>query len=114
MIHPDDASIINEAFIKSLNTGKTYKAEARLKSEEGKYRWHYVHGEPVKNEKGEIEKWIGAYTDIEDKKIAEEFLQLQAQVLESMDEGVSVSDEKGFILLPTRPKMKCSGTMRKN
>ncbi|MEJ7626477.1 MAG: PAS domain S-box protein [Ferruginibacter sp.] len=98
IVHPKDFEKINNLFAESLATGKHYKGEVRLKSKENNYEWHYVLGEPIKNDKGEIEKWAGAFTNINHQKLAEESLVLQAQVLESMDEGVSVSDEMGYIL----------------
>ncbi|MEO6582819.1 MAG: PAS domain S-box protein, partial [Ferruginibacter sp.] len=98
MVHPKDMKLISEIFNDSLATGKPYRAEVRLKSKEGNYEWHYVLGESIRNEKGIIEKWSGAFTNFNEQKLAEESMMLQSQVLESMDEGVSVADEKGTIL----------------
>lgn len=98
MVHPKDSAGVGETFAESLATGKPYRTEVRLRNKKNEYEWHYVLGEPIYNDKGEIEKWSGAFTNVNDQKLAEESLKLQAQVLESMDEGVSVSDENGFIL----------------
>lgn len=98
MVHPKDLATVSKAFSESLATGKPYRSEVRLKSKDNNYEWHYVLGEPIRNEKGEIERWTGALTNFNEQKLAEESLMLQAQVLESIDEGVSVSDEEGYIL----------------
>jgi PAS domain S-box-containing protein len=70
MVHPDDLPVISEAWINSMRNGSLYRSEARLKNKESKYRWHGVHGEPIKNGSGKIIKWIGAFTDIDDQKRA--------------------------------------------
>ena len=98
MVHPKDLALITKTFSDSLATGKPYRGEVRLKSKENNYEWHYVLGEPIRNDRGEIEKWTGAFTNFNEQKLAEESLMLQAQVLENIDEGVSVSDENGYIL----------------
>jgi PAS domain S-box-containing protein len=82
MVHPDDLNILAKAWNYSMQTGTTYKAEARLKGREGKYRWFHVHGEPILSEKKEIIKWVGAFTDIHEQKSAEELLRLSEEKLE--------------------------------
>jgi len=68
LVHPQDMESLMQIWTNSLLTGKTYHAEARLKNKAGAYRWHLVQGEAIKNEKGCIYKWIGAFTDIENLK----------------------------------------------
>jgi hypothetical protein len=68
IVHPDDLQAIGEKWQHSLRTGTVYRGEVRLKSRTGEYRWHSVHGEPIRNEKGNIKKWIGAFSDIHDQK----------------------------------------------
>lgn len=109
MVHPKDLNAIAKIFSESLATGKPYRGEVRLKSKDNNYEWHYVLGEPIRNEKGVIEKWTGAFTNFNEQKLAEESLMLQAQVLESMDEGVSVSDEDGYILFTNSAEDKIFG-----
>jgi hypothetical protein len=67
ILHPEDMEGIVKAWTKSMAEGIPYRAEARLRSKAGQYRWHFVHGEPVSNG-GEIVKWIGAFTDIHEMK----------------------------------------------
>lgn len=86
ILHPDDLKGITQAWTVSLSTGNTYKHQVRLKNKEGNYRWFYVHGEPVKNHKGEIESWIGAFTDINEQKIAE------ATLIESKEQFNAMAD----------------------
>ncbi|MBC7827202.1 MAG: PAS domain S-box protein [Chitinophagaceae bacterium] len=75
IVHPVDMQKIAQAWNESKTTGKVYNAEARLKNKYGDYRWHYVQGEPIRNEDGHIVKWIGAFTDIHDQKTVTEKLE---------------------------------------
>lgn len=71
VVHPDDLASIMTAWVYSLETGVAYRAEARLRNRDGSYRWHSVQGEPIRNQAGEIVKWCGAFTDIEEQKLRE-------------------------------------------
>jgi PAS domain S-box-containing protein len=75
MVHPVDMKRTASAWNNSKKTGQEYNAEVRLKSKEGQFRWHFVQGEPIRNEEGKIIKWIGAFTDIHDQKTATEKLE---------------------------------------
>jgi PAS domain S-box-containing protein len=79
MIHPDDVEPTGKIWEHSLISGDVYKAELRLKNKNGEYRWHYVHGEPVKNEKGQVTRWIGSLTDIHDQKTLSQKLEEQVR-----------------------------------
>ena len=80
MVHPDDLDEIAQTWINSMNTGSVYRTEVRLRNKAGDFRWHFAQGEPIRNEKGEIIKWIGAFTDIHDQKtIAERLENLVAE-----------------------------------
>jgi PAS domain S-box-containing protein len=47
---------------------------ARLRRFDGEYRWFLFRGVPLRDEHGNIVKWYGSSTDIEDRKRAEEEL----------------------------------------
>jgi len=77
MVHPEDLDRIAQIWEQSLKTGDVYKAELRLRDSFGEYRWHSVQGGPVRNEKGEITRWIGSLTDIHDQKTLSQKLEEQ-------------------------------------
>ncbi|MCC6287739.1 MAG: PAS domain S-box protein [Chitinophagaceae bacterium] len=83
MTHPDDVNGLMELWRKSLETGDTYKGEVRMKNYKNEYEWFFANGVPMRNEKGQIEKWIGAFTNINEQKKAEaELLRLFHEVEE--------------------------------
>lgn len=98
VVHPDDVEPISTAWQKARATGSNYEVEYRLKRHDGVYRWFLGRGVPMHNDKGEIVKWYGTSTEIQSYKELEASLKLQARVLESMEEGVSISDANGYIL----------------
>jgi len=84
MIHPDDRENVLYAWTVSLASGDIYKTQLRLKSKEGDYQWFYVHGEPIRDEEGKIEKWVGSFTNLnEQKKVEEELISAFQKIEES-------------------------------
>ncbi len=75
VLHPDDKLWVDEIWKHSLESGNYYKVELRLRDKHGNYRWFFGQGEPVKNARGEIVRWIGAFTDIQDQKEIEKNLE---------------------------------------
>jgi len=74
-IHPDDQESSRAFWRHTRNTGTMYEHEERLrKSQTGEYHWFLIHGLPVRDETGQIVKWFGTCTDIEDQKRAEQKL----------------------------------------
>jgi len=57
-----------------LEAGVRGEAEARLRRFDGAYRWFLFQTEPLRDEVGNIVKWYGLFTDIEDRKRTEEAL----------------------------------------
>ncbi|MEJ8801190.1 PAS domain-containing protein [Pontibacter sp. H249] len=75
VLHPNDSEMAIERWKYSVRTGDYYEIEYRIKDgTTGVYRWFLGQGIPMRNEAGEIIKWFGTCTDIEDHKRAEEEL----------------------------------------
>jgi PAS domain S-box-containing protein len=81
IVHPDDLPRVIEAWRASVETGQTYEVEQRNRGADGVYRWFQSRGRAVRNPKGEITAWYWLNTDIEDRKRAEEALQLNERNL---------------------------------
>jgi len=73
-VHPDDLPICIERWENSLSTGEPYEGEFRMRDAGGNYRWHLGRATAGRDADGNIIKWFGTNTDINDKKIAEESL----------------------------------------
>ncbi|HEX9451118.1 MAG TPA: PAS domain S-box protein, partial [Burkholderiales bacterium] len=76
-VHPDDLPDIVKRWTHSLATGELYEVEMRIRASSiGEYRWHLSRGLPVRNDQGEIVRWVGTTTDIHDQKEARAVLEL--------------------------------------
>lgn len=75
VVHEDDHAISIERWNYSLQTGKPYEVEHRIKRiSDGSFIWHLVKAVAVKNEQGEIIKWLGTSVDVHAQKQIEEQL----------------------------------------
>ncbi|MCU0551202.1 MAG: response regulator [Leptolyngbya sp. Prado105] len=68
IVHPDDLSILAEAWQTAQQEGTPYQAEGRIRRADGLYRWHLHQAMPLKDRQGQIIKWFGTATDIQDLK----------------------------------------------
>jgi PAS domain S-box-containing protein len=73
-IHPDDASLMSDYWRSILASGEPGEIEARLRRFDGEYRWFLFRANPLRDDSGNVVKWYGTNTDIEDRKRAEEAL----------------------------------------
>lgn len=71
VVHPEDLPDCIKRWTYSLETGNDYQAEFRLRRHDGEYLWHKARATVGLDANGEIVKWYGTSTDINDKKIAE-------------------------------------------
>jgi PAS domain S-box-containing protein len=72
--HPDDKKGMLQKWSAIRKSGVRGELEARLRRFDGEYRWFLFRAEPLHDESGNIVKWYGSSTDIEDRKRAEEAL----------------------------------------
>ena len=74
-VHPDDLTETVEKWRNSVTSGEPFEHEVRFRhAADEQYRWFLVRGVPLRDECGEILKWYGTATDIEDRKRAERAL----------------------------------------
>jgi len=82
--HPDDLPPLMEKWMKMLASGEPDAIEARLRRHDGIYHWFLIRAEPFRDESGNIVRWYGTSTDIDDRKKAEEALQANERNLTLM------------------------------
>lgn len=81
MFHPEDQERARIRWTHSLQTGEPYEIEYRLRHRSGVYRWTLGRAMPVRNEAGEIVRWFGTCTEIDDLKRMEQAKELLSQEL---------------------------------
>ena len=81
IFHPEDQPRAWDVWRHSLATGDLYEIEYRLRRHDGVYRWTLGRATPIRNEAGEIVRWFGTCTDIDDLKRVEHNTELLSQEL---------------------------------
>lgn len=69
-IHPEDLHRLADMWRKKLTSGEPGEFEARMRRHDGEYRWFLFRTAPVRDQSGNIVKWYGTNTDIDDLKRA--------------------------------------------
>ncbi len=85
-VHPDDVPATLERWERARDTSAPFEIEYRLLAGQGVYRWHLVRAMPMRDDSGAIVGWVGAATDIDDRRLAlerQEFLAEAGWVLGS-------------------------------
>ncbi len=91
-IHPDDAAGLATYWGAVLKSGQPGEIEARMRRFDGTFRWFLMRAVPLFDESGEIVKWYGTNTDIEDRKQAEALLASEKRLLEMVASGHSLKE----------------------
>ncbi|MGB7602733.1 MAG: diguanylate cyclase [Candidatus Sulfotelmatobacter sp.] len=87
-VHADDLALCVSTWESAVLAGNSYEAEYRLRDRDGHFRWFLVRANPIRNSAGEIIKWFGTCTDIENQKqnqqiLEEQILERTAQLADS-------------------------------
>jgi formate hydrogenlyase transcriptional activator len=96
--HPDDLERHNAKWLACVGSGQPFEDEVRFRRADGQYRWHLQRGVPLRDDAGNIVKWYGVLTDIEDRKRAEDKIREQEtelrQVLDFAPQLIAVTGSK--------------------
>jgi formate hydrogenlyase transcriptional activator len=106
LIHPDDLERHAGKWMEAVATGKPHENEVRSRRSDGQYRWQLDRGVPLRDEDGNIVKWYGVTTDIEDRKRAEDKIREQEselrQIVDFVPQLVAVFGPDGERLYANR------------
>jgi PAS domain S-box-containing protein len=106
VIHAEDVDGVVGKWRSSVETGKPFEAEARLRRADGEYRLMLLRKVPLRDEAGSIVKWYGSATDIEERERAEQELRQAEEhiraVLEYSPNWIFLKDTEGRYLLVNR------------
>ena len=84
LLHPNDTDRTTQAWANGLQSGLAFEIEHRLRNNlTGNFRWYLSRAVPLETEDGQIFKWFGTSTDMEDQKNAE-LAMFNKQKLESL------------------------------
>jgi PAS domain S-box-containing protein len=83
-VHPDDYPGVVVYWRTPLQTGTPGEYECRHRRHDGSYRWFVGRAIPLRDQDGNIVKWFGLNTDIEDRKRAELLLEGKNRLFEML------------------------------
>jgi len=86
-LHPDDKDNSLAQWMRSVESGKVYECDYRLRGVDSQYRWFRARAVPLRDGHGEIVKWYGTCSDIHDSKLLEQSIRENAIELERMVES---------------------------
>src|SRR5437899_9392672 len=88
VIHPEDLPKWLDEWRALVASGEGGEIEARLRRHDGAYRWFLIRVEPLQDEYGEIVKWYGINTDIDDLKQTEAKLREDERELRRITDAI--------------------------
>jgi PAS domain S-box-containing protein len=86
-IHPDDLPELLERCGANLSSGESQEMDARLRRFDGEYRWFLIRTRAIIDASGQLVKWCGMNTEIEDRRRVEALLAGEAELLEMVAAG---------------------------
>ena len=101
-IHPDDRAEAAERWQHSLDSGEPFEAEYRMRHHSGEYRHVLSRAFPECDETGQVVRWYGTCTDIDDRVLTQDKLwrsqRFTRQLIEATPDGMLVIDAGGTIV----------------
>jgi PAS domain S-box-containing protein len=70
IFHPDDLESCLNTWRAAIRTGEPAECEGRVRRADGEYRWMVHRKVPLRDSQGNLIKWYGASTDVEDLRNA--------------------------------------------
>jgi PAS domain S-box-containing protein len=67
-LHPEDAARIRDSWKSAVQTGQPFNSEFRLRAADGRFLWFVARARPILDARGQISRWFGAATNIDDLK----------------------------------------------
>jgi len=102
-VHRDDFErSISQDYKDKFLSGLPYEIEMRLRGTDEKYRWFLLRHSPLRDEHGRITRWYVTGTDIEDRKQAEQRLQIENVALREEIDKASMFEQIVGTSLPLR------------
>ncbi len=80
-LHQEDRARLTDYWRRLLPSGEAGEIEARLRRFDGEFRWFLFRASPLRDGSGQVVKWYGTNTDIEERKRAEEAIRSNEQSL---------------------------------
>ena len=117
LLHPQDREQIIPRIFEKVNAAETFNEEFRLKTKEGRWKWIKGSGKSYySNGQGAPRRIVGTHEDIDERKQAEiqqrEYREFYESILETVHEGIWVSDRTDRIIYVNSAMVTIAGVSR--
>jgi len=113
VVHPDDLDRLVREWRALLDAPKPGELETRIRRYDGEYRWFLIRVVPQFDAEGNVVRWFGSNTDIEDRKRAEKKLLEEERELrritDAIPQTIVVLDSKGQPLYANQAMLDHTG-----
>jgi formate hydrogenlyase transcriptional activator len=90
-LHPDDVEVFEAWWQDLLKSPRTGQTEVRFRRADGEYRWFQISAAPVHDAQGNLVRWYGINTDIDDRKRTEQKVQQDEADLRTIIDAIRQS-----------------------
>ena len=88
-VDPDDRGPTVAAWSEAVRGNRLFRVEHRIRRADGEWRWMAARATPVFEHGGAIREWVGAHTDITERKQAELALESAREAAEAANQSKS-------------------------
>ena len=118
VVHPDDLDRLIREWLALVDGRKPGELETRIRRYDGEYRWFLIRVVPQLDAEGNVVRWFGSNTDIEDRKRAETKLREEERELrritDAIPQTIVVQDPSGHSLYANQAALDYSGLTRQD
>jgi PAS domain S-box-containing protein len=112
-VHPEDLARVVAKGQEWLASGQPGEVEARIRRQDGVFRWFLMRVEPLRDETGKIVRWYGVQTDIDDLKQIEEKLREEdrelRRITDAIPQTIVVLDPSGIPVYANQAMLDYTG-----
>ena len=72
VVHPEDRPVVEAAMQRAWATETMFQATYRLRSADGRHRWHVGRAIPSRDGQGRLVGWVGTASDVDDQRRSEQ------------------------------------------
>ena len=113
VVHPNDLDQLVREWRALLDAPKLGELETRIRRYDGEYRWFLIRVIPQFDAEGNVVRWFGSNTDIEERKIAEKKLLADERELrritDAIPQTIVVQDPSGRPLYANQAALDYTG-----
>src|ERR1700726_3220379 len=113
VVHPDDLDRLIREWLALVEARKPGELETRIRRYDGEYRWFLIRIVPQLDAEGNVVRWFGSNTDIEDRKRAEKKLvedeRELRRITDAIPQTIVVQGPNGHLLYANQAVLDYTG-----